>query len=43
MQGSFGDAVERFSGAKKRDNEKAKSNRQDKAFRKKRRERHQEA
>lgn len=43
MQGSFGDTVERFRGNKKRDNEKAKNNRQDQAFRKKRRERHQDA
>lgn len=43
MQGSFGDAKEVFRGGKKRDNEKAKNNRQDQAFRKRRRERHQEA
>lgn len=43
MQGSFGDAKEVFRGGKKRDNEKAKNNRQDQAFRKRRRERHQDA
>lgn len=40
MQGSFGDATERFRGGKKKDNEKSKHNRQDQAFRNKRRKRH---
>ena len=43
MQGSFGEATERFRGGKKRDTEKSKHNRQEQAFRKKRRERHNEA
>jgi len=43
MQGSFGDATERFSGAKKRDTEKSKHNKQDKNWRAKRRNRHQDA
>jgi hypothetical protein len=40
MQGSFGDATERFRGGKKRDTEKAKTHEQDKNWRKKRRDRH---
>jgi hypothetical protein len=40
MQGSFGDATERFRGGKKRDNEKARTHEKDKEWRKKRRERH---
>ena len=43
MQGSFGDATERFRGGKKRDTEKAKHHEKDKAWRKKRRDRHQDA
>lgn len=43
MQGSFGDATERFSGAKKRDTEKAKFNKADKLRRQKRRNRHENA
>ncbi len=43
MQGSFGDAIERFRGGKKRDNEKAKNHQKDKEWRKKRRDRHQDA
>ena len=43
MQGSFGDAQERFRGGKQKDNEQAKFNKEDKAFRKKRRNRHQDA
>lgn len=40
MQGSFGDATERFRGGKKRDTEKAKSHEKDKEFRTRRRKRH---
>ena len=43
MQGSFGDAVERFSGAKKHDSEKAQHNKKDRQWRDKRRNRHQDA
>lgn len=43
MQGSFGDAKESFRGGKKRDNEKAKENKQNQAFRKRRRNRHEDA
>lgn len=43
MQGSFGDATERFSGNKKRDTEKARFNREDKQRRQKRRNRHENA
>lgn len=43
MQGSFGDATERFSGGKKRDSEKAKFNRQDRERRKRRQDRHKES
>jgi hypothetical protein len=43
MQGSFGEAQERFSGAKKRDNEKAQHNKKDRQWRDKRRNRHQDA
>lgn len=40
MQGSFGDATERFSGSRKRDTEKAKFNKLDKQKRKRRQDRH---
>jgi len=43
MQGSFGDAVERFRGGKKKDTEQAKYHKKDNDFRKKRRNRHQDA
>ena len=43
MQGSFGDATERFSGSRKRDPEKAKHNKNDRQWRDKRRNRHQAA
>jgi hypothetical protein len=43
MQGSFGDAVERFRGGKKKDNEQAKFHKKDNEFRNKRRNRHQDA
>ena len=43
MQGSFGDAQERFSGAKKRDSEKTQHNKKDRQWRDKRRNRHQDA
>jgi hypothetical protein len=43
MQGSFGDAQERFRGGKKKDNEQAKFNKKDNEFRNRRRNRHQDA
>lgn len=43
MQGSFGDATERFRGGKKKDTQQAKYHEKDKAWRKKRRDRHQDA
>jgi hypothetical protein len=42
MQGSFGDATERFRGGKKKDNEQSKFNKKDQDFRKRRRNRHQD-
>lgn len=43
MQGSYGDAVERFRGGKQKDPEKARANRQDRNRRDKRRNRHKDA
>lgn len=43
MQGSFGEAQERFRGGKKRDTEQAKHHRHENKFRKARQNRHQEA
>jgi len=43
MQGSFGDATERFSGGKRKDAYKSKENKNDRAFRDKRRKRHEYA
>lgn len=43
MQGSFGDATERFRGGKKKDNEQAKHHKKDNEFRNRRRNRHQDA
>lgn len=40
MQGSYGDATERFSGNKERNNEKRKANQKDKDRRKRRQNRH---
>lgn len=42
MQGSFGEATERFRG-KQQDTSKSKENRKDRNFRDKRRNRHQDA
>ena len=43
MQGSFGDATERFRGGKKKDAYAAKENRKERQFRDKRRNRHPDA
>ena len=43
MQGSFGDATERFRGGKKKDNAQAKFHKKDNEFRNRRRNRHQDA
>jgi hypothetical protein len=41
MQGSFGEATERFRGGKKKDTDKSKNHEKDKAWREKRRKRHE--
>lgn len=43
MQGSFGDAQERFRGGKKKDTQKQKEHREDRNWRNRRRNRHQDA
>lgn len=43
MQGSFGDAAERFRGGKKKDSYSTQENRKDRQFRDRRRNRHQDA
>lgn len=41
MQGSFGDATERFRGGKRKDKEKEKYHQKDSEFRKRRQKRHE--
>lgn len=43
MQGSFGDAKESFRGGKKKDTQKQKEHREDRKWRDRRRNRHQDA